>query len=101
MLNVRVGHNPRRCTLLCGDPVIAFPSMLVDPAEAAGIAVPPDPDSFDEEEFPHFHVFIAIQLGRPVLCPNDVWSNAEVIAQLDRERIRQVTRKDLEALDLR
>jgi hypothetical protein len=78
--------------------MLAFPSMLVSAAENAGMTVPPDPDVFDADAFPHFQVFCLTQLCRS--CePGEHWDNAKVIASI--EDIKSATLMDLIAAGLR
>ncbi len=78
--------------------MIALPIALVAPAVEAGIKVPDDPDNYDLEEFPHFHVYCCMQLGTPMPSPSSHWTNAKVVAQVPNDRIKLVTPKDLEEL---
>lgn len=77
--------------------MIAFPVMLVPAAEKAGMSVPPnlegEEESLDDfkEEFPHFFVFCMTQLCRPMRSLGEHWGNAEVIASIPDEEIREVT----------
>lgn len=77
--------------------MIAFPSMLVGPAEKAGIKTPDlsSTDDWDTDEFPHFTVFCRAQLGRPMKMDGEQWRNARVIAAIPEERIRLVSLDDL------
>lgn len=68
--------------------------MLVGAADQAGMKVPPDPEYFSSEEFPHFYVFCAVQLGRR-MEPGEHWENAKVIAAIPEEEIRSVTLEKL------
>lgn len=74
--------------------MMAFPGMIVSAAEKAGMPVPPNPDDFDPNDFPHFQVFCYAQLGRG-MKPGEHWSNAEVIAGIPDDEIRSVTFADL------
>ena len=71
--------------------MLAFPEMLIAPAEKAGMAVPPDPENFDREEYPHFAVFCAVQLGASMPTPVAHWDNAKVIAAVPEDKIRTIT----------
>jgi hypothetical protein len=75
--------------------MIAFAGMLVDAAEKAGIKVPPNPDDFEREDFMHFFVFSTVQLGAPMPWPGAHWDNAQMIAQISDEEIRQITYQEL------
>lgn len=75
--------------------MLAFPMMLVDPAEKAGMRVPDNPDDFDETEYPHFFVFCQVQLGSPMPTPVAHWDNAKVVAELTEDEIKTTTFEDL------
>lgn len=75
--------------------MIAAAFMLVQPAKKAGIKVPPDPETYDVDEYPHWHAYIVMQVGAPMPDPSAHWSNAEVIATVPDDRIREVTPKQL------
>ena len=74
--------------------MMAFPVMLVEAAEKAGIKVPPNPDKFDSTEFPHFAVYCNVQLCRRIRW-GEHWGNAEVIAAVPNDKIMTVTLTDL------
>jgi hypothetical protein len=71
--------------------MIGFPEMLVAPAEKAGIKTPPDADNFDAKDFPHFAVFLNLQLGRRMPTPVSHWYNAKIIAAIPEDKIRTIT----------
>lgn len=75
--------------------MIAFPGMLIQAAEKAGMKTPQDPDNFSPAEFPHFQVFCLAQLCRPVCFHGEHWGNAKVIAGIPEKKIRSVTLDDL------
>lgn len=77
--------------------MMAFPSMLVDAAKKAKMSVPKDPDSFDANKYPHFHVFCQVQLCRPIKW-GEHWENAEIIAKISNDKIKKITLCEL--LDL-
>lgn len=68
--------------------------MLTAAAQLAGMKVPPDPDDFDPEKFPHFHVFCLLQLSRPVRVHGEHWNNAKVIADIPEDKLRTMTLGD-------
>lgn len=82
--------------------MIAFAGMLVGAAEKAGISVPDDPDKWEEarETHPHFYVFCAVQLARPMVSLNEHWTNAEIIAAIPNNEILEVTLEQLLARGL-
>lgn len=80
--------------------MFAFPALLVSAATDAGMPVPPDPNDFEDEKYPHFSVFCAVQLGRPMV-PGEHFDNAKIISGLTNEEIRTVTLEGLIAKGLR
>jgi hypothetical protein len=80
--------------------MIAFPGMLIPAAESAGMKVPPNPEEFKAENFPHFQVFCNVQLGAPMPYPVAVWDNAKVIASVSDAKITKITHKELKKLGL-
>lgn len=75
--------------------MLAFASMLVKPAKHAGINVPADPEDYNPDEFPHWHLFLLVQLGAPMPNMDSHWHNARIIATLPSERIRTITGGEL------
>ncbi len=75
--------------------MIAFPGMLIAPAQKAGMKVPSNPDNFKCEEFPHFQVFCNVQLGASMPSPDSHWENAKVIAEIPDNEIMIVHMSDL------
>lgn len=75
--------------------MLAFPMLLVSPAQEAGITVPKNLDDFDPEQFPRFHVFCCIQLGARMPSPTSHWDNAKVIASLTDDEVKTVTLDEL------
>ena len=71
--------------------MMAFATMLVPAASAAGMTVPDDPEDFNADEFPHFHVFCVLQLGKPMRTPGECWENAKVIAGIPGDLICHIT----------
>lgn len=78
--------------------MIAFPMMLVAPANAAKMKVPEDVENYKSNDFPHFSVFEAMQLGQPMPSPSSPWTNALIIAGIPEDHIKLITPKQL--LDL-
>jgi hypothetical protein len=75
--------------------MLVFDGMLVEPAKQAGISVPEDLECYDPNEFPHWDVFRKVQLGAPMPDFTAHWDNAEVIAAIPEDKIREVTYDDL------
>lgn len=81
--------------------MMAFPSMIAEAAAKAGMKVPVDPDEeFSSNEFPHFTVYCAMQLGVPVTWGNH-WGNAEIIAAIPEDKIRTMSAGDIFELGFR
>lgn len=76
--------------------MIALAEMLVDPAKAAGIEVPPDPNDYDPSSYPHWYVFCEAQIGQPMPDFTVHWGNAKVVAAVSRKGIHRITLKGLE-----
>lgn len=70
--------------------MIAFPEMLVPAAEKAGIKVPSDVYSFNQDEYPHFAVYINCQLGASMPYMGCHWENAKIIAEITEDKIRTI-----------
>ena len=77
--------------------MLSEPYQIAKAAEDAGMRLPPDIDNVDPEQFPHFHVYCAVQLGCSITWGNH-WNNAKIIAAIPDDKIKQVTHEDLEAL---
>lgn len=77
--------------------MIAFASLLEEPARQAGIPVPKNSDCFNAEKFPRFELFCKAQLGRAMTSANEHWENAKVIAGLPEEVLRTITPEGLRA----
>jgi len=71
--------------------MLAYPTMLVEPAKKAGIKVPEDADNFDLSEYPHFFVFCRMQLGRRMPTAYSHWENAKIIAKIPEDKIKMIT----------
>ncbi|AKF13632.1 hypothetical protein PHIN3_369 [Sinorhizobium phage phiN3] len=77
--------------------MIAFVEMLVPMAKQAGMKVPPDPQNFDKNDYPHFFIYQYLQLGTAMPHTDSHWTNAVVIAKIPEERIKGITFPELEA----
>jgi hypothetical protein len=71
--------------------MIAFAGMLLSPAKEAGMKIPDDADDFDPAEFPHFDVYLKVQLGAAMPSMSSHWNNAKLIAGLSDEKIKTIT----------
>lgn len=83
--------------------MMAFPSMLTIHAEDAGIQVPTfegEDDEYDKNQYPHFHVFCTVQLGR-AMDWDEPWHNAPIIAAIPDDKIRTITIDELRELGIR
>lgn len=76
--------------------MFAFPGMLTDAAQEAGIETPEnvDSDDFDKEKYPHWHVFCALQLGQPMPYAGVHYDNAKVIGGISLDEIKTMTVDD-------
>lgn len=75
--------------------MILYPGMIATAAEQAGIKVPQDPDGdWNPQEFPHFNIFCAVQLARPIRW-GEHWENAKVVAAIPEDKLDSVTLQDL------
>ncbi len=86
--------------------MIAFPSMLLAPAEKAGIPVPSkekldSKEGFDEKKYLRFHIFCCVQLGQSMPDAHSHWDNAHVIAQIPEEKLKSITFGELIEMGLR
>lgn len=80
--------------------MLAYPEMLVGPAQEAGIEVPADVNNFVADDFPHFAVYLGVQLGSPLPFPTAHWDNAKVVAAVPADKIRTATLNDLRVAGL-
>ena len=80
---------------------MVFPGMLVDAAAKAGMKVPKNPDGkFSRKKYPHFSVFCAVQLCRPIVW-GEHWGNAEIIAGIPDDEITKISLQQLLAKGIR
>lgn len=77
--------------------MIAFASLLEEPARQVGIPVPKNSDCFNAEKFPRFELFCKAQLGRAMTSATEHWENAKVIASLPEEVLKTITPEGLRA----
>jgi hypothetical protein len=82
--------------------MIVGTGILAKAAAKAGIEVPKDHSSenFDKEKYARWHIYLAVQLGRPLPYPSAHWDNAEVIASIPEDQLKTVTVADLKKLGL-
>ncbi|KKL18081.1 hypothetical protein LCGC14_2479110 [marine sediment metagenome] len=80
--------------------MIAFPEILATAAKEAGISVPDDLENYKSEDFPHWDVYVTVQLGAPMPSPTAHWENAKVIAGIPADDIMKVTYEHLQELGL-
>lgn len=76
--------------------MLAFPEMIVDAANQAGIKVPPNINNYNAKEYVKWHIFCATQLGSPMPSPGCHYENAKVIAELTEEEAKTITFPQLE-----
>lgn len=75
--------------------MLAFPSMLINAANSAGIKTPDNPDEYNAAEFPHFYVFCQLQLCKRMGDWQEHWRNARVIALVPDDEIRKISAAEL------
>jgi hypothetical protein len=75
--------------------MFAFNGLLMDAAEQAGIKTPADPEHYDPEQFPHWHVFVMAQIGSPMPYAGVHWENAKVIAAISEPEVRTLSFREL------
>jgi hypothetical protein len=75
--------------------MLAFASMLIRPAEAAGIPIPPDLDKFNDEDFIRWNIFCHMQLGQSMPSPGIHWENAKVIAAIPEDKLKTITPREI------
>ena len=88
--------------------MLAFQSMIHKAAKDAGMEVPAmelldafdGEPTWDPEEYPHFHVFCNVQLGRSMHSMGQHWDNAKIVAAVPVEELRTVTLEGLIAKGL-
>ncbi len=83
------------CSQCEGAYMIAFPGMLVEPAKQAGMKVPEDPDNFNPDEYPHWNIYLTVQIGAPLPNWTAHWDNAKVVAALTEEQCKTITYKEI------
>lgn len=69
-------------------------AMLHPHIQDSKLKLPDDFRHYDPEEYPHFHVFVTAHVGLPVEI-DLLQNNADIIAAIPEERIREVTFSDL------
>ena len=74
--------------------MIAFADMLRQPALEAGFKVPEDTENYDKEEYVHFFIYAAIQLGQALPHPSAHWDNAHVVAKFTADELKTMTYQD-------
>lgn len=72
-----------------------FVEMLVESAKQAGISVPSDLCKYDPIKYPHWNVYVKIQLGASLPYPTAYCDNARIIAKIPKRKITKVTFCDL------
>lgn len=80
--------------------MIAFPSILASYAKDVGMPVPVDPDQFleEKEQFPNFAVYCLLQIGTAMPNWNSARTNAEIVAAVPADKVKDMTLADFEAL---
>jgi hypothetical protein len=80
--------------------LIAFPNILASYAKDAGMPVPEDPEKFleNKEEFPNFAVYCLLQLGTSMPNAMSARNNAEIIANVPAQKVKDMTLADFEEI---
>lgn len=78
--------------------MIGFSEMLRAPATEAGIRVPRNVERYDHKRYPHFAVFVTMQIGRPMPWPTAHFENAQLIAGIPASKIKKLTLGDILAM---
>lgn len=80
--------------------MIAFDFMLIPAAKEAGMKTPSEEQierqNFDKAEYPHWHVYCMLQLGRRMPSAQSHFENAQIIAAIPDNQIRMVNFSDIE-----
>jgi hypothetical protein len=81
--------------------MIVFPDLLASIARKQGIDVPPKSEKYEPSDYPHWHVYLLMQLDAPMPSPTSAADNAAIVAKISIEKIRRITPKELRALGMR
>ena len=73
--------------------MLAFPGMIAQQAEKAGMKTPESPDKkWDFQKYLHFGVFCELTLGRPLRWGTTaIQENADIIAAIPLEELKKMT----------
>ena len=76
--------------------MLAFPELLVEPAKKAGMSVPENANDFNlyKNKHTHFWIFCQLQLGAPMPSPSVHFDNAQVIADIELEKLKTMSYDD-------
>jgi len=74
--------------------MIACPELLVKPAQDAFIPIPENLEDYDVEEYPHWHVYLMLQLGSSMPDARAHFHNAHVVSRISDEDIFDLTGND-------
>lgn len=80
--------------------MIAVPTLLAAIAQRHGIKTPPQSESYEPSEYPHWHVYLLMQLDAPMPSPTSAADNAAIVARIPNEKILRITPKELRALGM-
>ena len=75
-----------------------LPEMFVGHVEGTGLKIPQNPSEFDKSEYPHWEVFLLLHLGRKIPSMGDIHYNAEIIAKIPDNQIKEITINQLQLL---
>lgn len=71
--------------------MIRYPCMLKAAAIESGMKVPSDADEYEPNEYPHWHVYVRLQVGKELPSRWAHWDNAKVIASLSVDELKELT----------
>lgn len=74
--------------------MFAFPGMFGPHIKDSNLKQPEDFESYDPEQYPHFHVFMLTHLCQPIDIQT-LESNANIIAAIPDDEIKKVTFEQL------
>ena len=74
--------------------MFAFPNMFGPHIKHSNLKQPDDFESYDPEQYPHFHVFMIAHLCQPIDI-HALEDNANIIAAIPEDEIKKVTFEQL------
>lgn len=77
-----------------------FPGMYHPHIKDSNLKMPADFDNYDPAEYPHFHLFLMAHT-RMAFDPTDLEYNANIIAEIPKDRLKEISFKNLMELGIR